>query len=256
VSVQVVSVCNREPDRSREPYYNLPVFLKSLARFGDAPTILGMNEPWGGLMTKPRRLRKWLREGNCIADLLIVCDAFDIVFTVPATDVAAKYREIYSLDTSTGDAYPIVFNAEKGIFPRGELSPAFDNVPGPWKYLNSGFMIAPPDKILALLESMWLDDIIDDRKAEDELHGGAGRWINPNDQGWYQAAYAMRVVPMVLDYWCRIAQCCSACTIKEFDLSGTAIKNAVTNETPLVFHMNGASKNDLMPVFLKHWGLE
>ena len=249
MSVQVVSVCNRIPDRSREPYYRHDAFLASMARFGEAPTILGMGEPWGGLMTKPRRLRQWLREGRCTAETLIVCDAFDIIFTVPALEVAEVYRGWYTRST-------LVFNAEKGLFPRGELDYATELTPGPWRYLNSGFMIAPPDVILATLEAMWLDDIADDYRAADALHGGAGRMIEPNDQGWYQLMYAAHVVTMLLDHQCRLCQTLSACTLEEFDLSGDRIRNIVTGQTPCVFHFNGGSKNDLLPVFLKKWGLE
>jgi len=250
MSVQVVTVYNREPDRAKEPYYRLDVFKASAARHGITPIVLGLGEPWGGLMTKPRRLRQWLRAGGCTADTLIVCDAFDIVFTTPAEEIEEKYHKHW------GHGLPIVFNAEKGIFPRAELAPAFDGVQETWRYLNSGFMIGPPARILTLLEVMWLDDIHDDVKAADELHGGAGRWINPNDQGWYQLLYCAQVVPIELDYEAYLCQCLSACTIEEFDLSRAHIMNVATQTTPHVFHFNGGSKNDLMPIFLKKWGLE
>jgi hypothetical protein len=246
VSIQVVTVASRIPD-AREPYYKYQTYIDSLARFGVTPTILGMGEPWGGLMTKPRRLRQWLRAGNCKTDTLIVCDAFDVVFTAPPDEVEKKYRDLWP-------ELPIVFNAERGIFPRGELAHKFDDVPGPWKYLNSGFMIGPPDKILALLESMWLDDIHDDTKAADDLHGGAGAHINPNDQGHFLYSYAAQVVPIELDHGCELCQTLSACTIEDFDLTRANILNVVKQTTPLVFHFNGA-KELLMPTFLKHWGL-
>lgn len=246
---QVVTVANRVPDRSREGYYRFDMFLKSLARHNVAPTVLGMNEWWGGLMTKPRRLREWLRAGHCTAEILIVCDAFDIVFVDPPEQSGEAFLK-------TWPSAPIVFNAERGIFPRGELAHKFDDIPGPWKYLNSGFFIGTPAHILAMLEAMWLDDIVDDVKASDALHGGAGRWINPNDQGWYQLMYAAQPVPIQIDERCSIAQCLSACTLDEFDLEGPRIRNRVKNTRPGVWHFNGGSKNDLMPVFLKHWGLE
>lgn len=248
MSVEIVTIANRIPDRAKEPYYRPDIFLKSLDRFEVKPTILGLNESWGGLMTKPRRLRQFLREGRSTAETLIVCDMFDIVFTVSPDEIAQAYRR---------DPRNLIwFNAEKGLFPRGELTHVFKEAPHPWRFLNSGFMIGPPQKILALLEAMWLDDIHDDIKAIDELHGGAGRWINPNDQGWFQLMYAAQVVPIMLDTECEFCQSLSACTIEEFDLSGERIKNVLTQSTPFVFHFNGGSKNDLMPIFLKYWGLE
>lgn len=262
MTVEIVTVMSRTPDPVRESYYRPDVFFKSLERFGVTPTILGMNEPWGGLMTKPRRLREWLRAGNCKAETLIAVDAYDVVFLAPPDEVASRYWNLWRHG-------PIVLNAEKDLFPRGELRQRSDAIwegrwgardPGarswPWKYLNSGFMVGEPAKVLALLESMWLDDILDDTQAKDDLHGGAGRWINSNDQGWFQYAYCAQIVPIDLDYGCNLCQCYSACTLDEFDLSGERIKNIVTGSEPMVAHLNGGSKNDLMPIFLKKWGLE
>lgn len=251
MSVEVVTVMNRIPDRNREPYYRPDIFFKSLERFGVKPTVLGLNEEWGGLMTKPRRLRQWLRDGKATAETIIVCDAFDIVFVAPPDEVGAAFVSGWP-----GYSPPVLFNAEKGIFPRGELAYAFDDVPGPWKYLNSGFMISTPEQILRMLEGMWLDDIASDHKGTSALDGGQGTWVNPNDQGWYQLMYAAQVVPMVLDHACRICQTLSACTLDEFNLQGARIQNEATGTYPLVIHCNGNSKDLLMPTLLKHLGLE
>lgn len=252
MSVEVVTIANRIPDRAREPYYNFPAFITSLERFGVKPTILGMGEPWGGLMTKPRRLREWLRAGNCKADTLIVTDAFDVVFVASPEEVAEEYAHWFPA---------LLFNAEKALFPRSELKWRFDKIAGdersPWKYLNSGFFIGPPEQVLALLESMWLNDIADDFRAGDELHGGSGRMVEPNDQGWYQTIFCAQTVPMELDCDARICQTLSDCSLDEFDLSGDRLKNIATGSYPLVWHFNGGySKNILLPAFLRKWGLE
>lgn len=55
MSIQVVTVSNRMPT---EPYYHFGAFLKSLEKFGVQPVVLGWNQPWNGLMTKPRLLRQ------------------------------------------------------------------------------------------------------------------------------------------------------------------------------------------------------
>lgn len=255
-SVEVVTVCSRIPDRSREPYYNFPAFLKSLERFGVKPTVLGLGEPWGGLMTKPRRLRGWLRAGGCTAETLVVCDSFDIVWTASPDEVGDVCRKYWP-------GLPIVFNAERAIFPRGELKHLFDEraatlIDGAshWRYLNSGFFIGPPARILEMLEAMWLDDIHDDVKATDALHGGSGTMVNTNDQGHYQYAYCAQVVPMHLDYSAQICQTLSGCSLDEFDLSGERLKNIATGSYPLVWHFNGGSKDILMPAFLRKWGLD
>lgn len=253
MSVQVVTVTSRIPDRQREPYYRYQLWHDSLTYYGCEPVVLGMGEHWGGLMTKPRRLRDWLRSGACTADTLIVTDSYDVVFTASPEEVVKRYRDCRHAGT-------ILFNAEKGLFPRGELESRFLSLAHDgendfsrvydWKYLNSGFYIGQPAQILTLLEAMWLDDIHDDYRKPD------GSWVHPNDQGWYQTLFCAQPVPMTLDYRAEVVQCCSACTLEEFDLTGKRIKNVVTGTEPLVWHFNGGSKNDLLPAFLPKWGME
>lgn len=244
MNTAVVSVMSRTP-RDFETYYRPDIFLASLKRFGVEPTILGHREWWGGLMSKPRYVRQWLRSGACSADALIVSDAFDVIFTAHPNEVAAKWQ----ISDVT------MFNAERGLFPRSDLASAFRDPGTPWRYLNSGLMIGKPANILALLEAMGLDDIRDDYQAADELHGGAGRMIEPNDQGHFQYAFAAHPVPLCLDTQCDVFQSCSACTMDDFDLSGALVKNIVTGTFPLVWHFNGGSKNDLLPAMLHKWNL-
>jgi hypothetical protein len=267
MSVQVVTVTSRIPDRQREPYYRYNLWHDSLTHLGCEPTVLGMGEHWGGLMTKPRRLRDWLRSGACTADTLIVTDSYDVVFTAPPEEVAAAWHAKHVDEYKRSS---ILFNAEKGIFPRGELAHRFEHESSygqngtpwfneggqsPWRYLNSGFYIGEPTRILQLLEAMWLDDIHDDYQRRD------GGWTHPNDQGWYQTLFCAQPVPMTLDYRAEVVQCCSACTIEEFDLTGKRIKNVVTGTEPLVWHFNGGSKNSpeeggILHQMLKKWGME
>lgn len=263
MSVTVVTVTSRIPDRAREPYYRYNLWHDSLTSLGCEPVVLGMGEHWGGLMTKPRRLRDWLRSGACTADVLIVTDSYDVVWTATPEEVAAAWTERYQDEYKRSS---ILFNAEKGIFPRGELADRFGHLASyggsnstpwwvkggqpPWMYLNSGFYIGDPAAVLRLLEAMWLDDIHDDYQRPD------GSWVHVNDQGWYQTLFLTEVVPMALDYKCEIVQCCSACTLDEFDLTGPRIRNKVTGTEPLAWHFNGGSKNDLLPAFLPKWGME
>lgn len=246
MKTQVVSVCNRIPDRGREPYYRYDMFQASLRRFDVEPQILGMGEPWWGLMTKPRRLRHWLRGNGCFADILIVSDSYDIIFSSHPDEIGDLF----------GRSDEVVFNAEKGLFPRGDLANAFPDYGTPWRYLNSGLFIGKPGNILAMLETMNMDDIADDYRSPDIEHGGGGRMIHPNDQGWYQFLFAAHPVPMTLDNHCRMFQTLSACTPEEFDLTVPRFKNVLTNTEPRAWHFNGGAKNDLMPMFLSKWGLE
>lgn len=231
MNTQVVAITNRKPT---EPYYIFDKFVASLTRFGVEPTILGWHEHWHGLMTKPRHLRKWLRDKKNKADILIVCDAWDIVFTAHPDEIVETYKKHF-------DGY-LVFNAERSCFPRGDLAPRFPDQGTPWRYLNSGFMIGPAPFILTLLEHMALDAIPDDHKRPD------GSWFHPNDQEHYMLGFLDQPVPMVLDTRCILCQSCSGSTIEEFDID--TLKNRITGTHPYVFHFNGGSKNDVMPVIL------
>ena len=244
MKVEVVTVVNRTPG-AHEPYYRYDKFINSLSRFGVSPTILGMGEWWGGLMTKPRRLREWLRAGGARGELLAVTDAFDVIFSSPPDEIAA----------AIGRRDEVLFNAERGLFPRTDLAYAFPDVGSPWRYLNSGVIIGKPDRIHQLLEAMRLDEIVDDFISGDGLHGGGGVHIDPNDQGWYQYAYAARPVPMSLDVKCEVAQTLSGCDGSEFVWKDGVCQNKITGSTPIIWHFNGGAKNELMPQFLDKWGL-
>lgn len=100
-----------------------------------------------------------------------------------------------------------------------------------------------------MFEAMDLESIGVDRKLPN------GQKIEPNDQGEFQKLFQSQPVKMVVDTTCIVSQTLSACTIDEFDLTGRDIRNKATGTTPGVWHFNGGSKNDLMPIMLKKWGL-
>lgn len=234
MNAEVVCVSSRVP---QEPYYRLDAFLESLRRFAEVPTNIGEGQPWRGLMTKPYLLREWLRAGKNRSDRLIVCDAWDIVFSKHPHGIGDRCAETW------GDA--IVFNGEKGCWPRGDLAGSFPDDGSPWRYLNSGFMCGPADRILALVEAMDIESIGFDPP------GGP----YPNDQGEYQRLFAAQPVPMVVDTQCQVAQTGSACAVEEFDFSCHDMRNLVTGTEPGVWHFNGDAKNNLMPLVFARLGL-
>ncbi len=236
MKVQVISVSNRLPT---EPYYKFNEFQQSLRRMGVEPTILGWQQKWSGLMTKPRHLRRYLRDGQSKADMLIVCDAWDIVFQRHPDEVVAEFDRFGSA---------IVFNAERNCFPRGDLADRFPDPGTPWRYLNSGFMVGSPQAILALLEAMNLDAIPDDYKRPD------GGWFHANDQEHFMLAYLEQPVKMALDTEARMCQTMHGSELSEIDLSGEKMRNLVTDTIPLAFHFNGGSKNTVMPPMLTKLG--
>lgn len=231
MSTQVLTVSSRIP---KEPYYRFDVFLTSLGKFQVSPIVLGMNMPWQGLMTKANHFREWLR-ANATPEHVILCDSWDIVFSDHPHSIGERCKKTF------GDA--VVFNGEKACWPRADLSDTFPETGTPWRFLNSGFMCGPADKILKIIESMDIDRIGVDRTE-------SGKKIEPNDQGEFQAIFSSQPVKMVVDGACLLAQTLSACSLDEFDLSGDSIVNKFTGNAPGVFHFNGSSKNHIMPAFL------
>lgn len=245
MKTEVVCVASWEPPQS---YYIFRQFKESVRRFGVEPTILGWHEEWKGLMTKPRRFREFLRAGRQKGDVLIVCDAYDVIFAAHPDEIGQRWAERCPWKS-------VVFNAERNCFPRGDLAPAFDAiaekqlVTTPWKYLNSGFMIGIPSEILALLESMNLDEIPDDHQLPDRS------WFNPNDQEHFTLAFLKQPVPMALDYGAELCMTGHGTTVDQLDLSEPRIKNLITGTRPMAFHFNGDAKNTLQPAILAHMGL-
>jgi hypothetical protein len=183
-----------------------------------------MGEHYGGLMTRPRRAREWLR-ANPSDEVIIICDSWDIVFARSPDVIGEAFEEVRG-------GGRLVWNAEKTFFP---YDPAlnFPDPGTPYRYLNSGFAIGPANAHLELLEALNLDAIPDDHKNE------RGEQINPFEQPLVQKAFCDQVIPMTLDTQVDICQCLHAVTPTELDFSGEFIRNTMTNSYPMVFHMNG-----------------
>lgn len=235
-NAQVVCVSSREP---KEPYYRLDAYLASLHRFAEVPTILGVNERWDGLMSKPFHYRKWLREGGNTSDYLLITDAWDILFLRHPHGIGDECRALF------GDK--IVFNGERNIWPRGDLRESFPDT-GPWRFLNSGFIAGYADKILALLEAMNLESIGVDRREGDRV-------IEPNDQAEFQQAFADGLADMVVDATCQIAMTFSATEQDDYELRDRVLHNKITGTCPGVGHFNGDGMNKHFARFLEHWEL-
>lgn len=238
MKTHLVTVSSRIPTES---YYRFDVFLKSLERLGVTPTVLGMNQEWNGLMSKPNHFRKWLRDGNAKGEQVIICDSWDVIFTEHPDSIGERCVRLF------GDA--VVFNGERGCWPRADLAEHFPDTGTPARYLNSGFICGPADKILALLESMDLEGVGVDRPNP------AGGRIEPNDQGEFQKAFVAQPVKMVVDGRCELAQTFSACSPVEFEITPSGVRNIATDTRPGALHFNGGSKNDIMPLVLAALGL-
>lgn len=231
--MKILTVSNKVPT---EPYYCWNAFHESLKRFGFEAIVLGMGEHYGGLMTRPRKAREWLRK-NQSDEVMIICDSWDVVFAESPTLIETAFNEIRGRGR-------LVWNAEKTFFPE-DYTLDFPNPGTPYRYLNSGFAIGPADAHLDLLESLNLDSIPDDHINE------KGEQINPFEQPLVQNAFCNGKIPMTLDTHCEIVQCLHAVTPQELDLTSERIRNTITNTHPMVFHMNGAKEPWLDKILTK-----
>ncbi len=248
MKAEVVTVSSYDPKPS---YYRPNAFKASLEKFGVTPTILGHNEEWWGLMTKPYRYREFISNEQYRGDVLLLVDAWDVLFAAHPDEIVELAKVHWPPDT-------VVFNAERNCFPCPEMTHEFNliaskelEINSPWKYLNSGFMLGTPAALLALLDSINLEVIGRDRQNPDQS------WNNPNDQEHFQKAFlkSTQRVRMALDYRTRLCMAAHGSTLEELDFTGERIKNKITGTTPLVFHCNGSAKNDLAPAILEHLGL-
>lgn len=227
MNIEIITITNKEPEQD---YYCWHEFHKSLERHWFAPKVLGFGQPWGGLMTKPRRLREHLRKGLVKADCLIVCDSWDLVFADSPQVIAEKWDAM-------GRAW--VCGSERNCFPDASLESKHPKCASSYRFLNSGFIVSTQDDMLKVLEHMNLDSIPDD--GQDEKNPC------PCDQHYYMMEFLNQKIPMYLDTETKFVW--NLCGVDSSNFSfedGGRIINRETNNAPSVFHFNGGSKTDGM----------
>lgn len=236
---RVITIANRRP---YEPYYTYDEFFQSLG--GDDPLILGSNPgEYGGLGSKPRLLYNAIMTGKVPEKYIIFSDCFDVVFAVRPRQLLDRYRYFFNA--------PFVISAEKNCFP-GDLKEQYDQLNStilPYKYLNSGMIVAETEAMLSVLESMGAKDIPND-------YWDGEKMVNPNDQLYYQSQFLKQPVNMVMDYEQILCNTLHDVPLEEFKFEGgRGIKNLVTGRHPASFHFNGGAKTGpCREPILKHLG--
>jgi len=236
-SFQVVTVCNKVP---REPYYCLREWFASLGEL--QPLVLG-NQPgqYGGLGSKPRLLYGAIKDGSIKSTHVIFCDCFDLVFATSPMELFQTFLQFKK---------PFVISAEKNCFPpdtKDEYD-KFDSGGSPYKYLNSGMIVAEVDALLTVLEAIDAPNIPNDYYSEEK-----NCMINPNDQEYYQNIFLKQPVEMVLDYDQILCNTLHSATMDDLDFSGERIRNNETESFPCSFHANGGAKSSgILPPILNH----
>lgn len=228
MSFKIVTIANKIP---QEWYYTFLEFFASLQ--GVEPLVLGTQlGEYGGLGSKPRLLYKAIKENQIKESHIIFCDCFDLVFAQHPKVLFMKYLQFDS---------PFVISAEKNCFPdlvKKEYDELGEDFASPYKYLNSGMIVAEVPAMLAVLESMDAQNI-----PNDYWDAEKNCMINPNDQEFYQHEFLKQPVQMTLDRYQVLCNTLHSVELDELDFSGEYIKNKVTGTYPCSFHLNGASKS-------------
>jgi len=235
---KIVTIASRIPTES---YYTFTEHFTSLR--GEGCLILGSNPgEYGGLGSKPRLLYNAIKAGQIPESHIIFSDCFDLVFSCPPKEVFLKYLQFGT---------PFVISAEKNCFP-DTFKTEYDMLPSsgsPYKYLNSGMIVAETEAMLTVLESMDAKNIPND-------YWNGQQMINPNDQEYYQKEFLKQPVPMALDTMQILSQTLHEVELDEFDFSEERVRNKTTNSYPCTFHFNGGSKTSgVREPILKHLGL-
>jgi hypothetical protein len=240
MTFSIVTVSTGKP---KEPYYTYDEFFASLKKYGDEPIVLAPDKNKRfGLGDKPKLLRKAILDKSIDSDLIIFADCYDLVFALSPQNIIERFNAF--------DA-PFVCSCEKNCFP-GDLKDQFPESPTSYRYLNSGFIVAEKDAMLAILESMDLDNVPDDYWSQER-----NCMIHINDQFQYMQEFIKQPVKMVLDYNQALSQTMHDVKIGELDFDDAFfIKNKETGKYPATFHFNGGAKTSgVREPILKHLGL-
>lgn len=231
--LQVITISSRDP---HEPYYFKRQFDESAKRQGITPHYL-QELPWGGLMTKPKSLLKYLAREGSNFDYVVVVDAWDILFLGDVEELLSKF--------SLFDA-PIVFNAERSCFPRADLAEKhpLPVLVSPYRYLNSGFFMGKTEDVVTMLRAMQLENV------EDDYVKSSGEKWEPNDQLYYQLYYLDNIHKIDLDTQAMLCQSLHGSEPDEFAFAPATkrVMSLTTGNQPTVFHGNGSGKEWLKKI--------
>lgn len=239
IDFKVVTCCNRIPT---EPYYTVREFAKSLGEH--EPLVLDERfGRWMGLGSKVKWLYKAIKNGELKTKFLIFCDCFDLVFAVKPETLLTQYYFNFNS--------PLVISSEKNCFP-DDTKDEYDalNPPTSYKYLNSGMIVGETEAMLALLEAMKPEEIVDDYRMDN------GQNFHTNDQFLYQQMFLKQPVKIALDYHQILCNTLHDVKVDELDFSEKKIRNIETGSYPCSFHLNGGAKTGgLREPILNHLNL-
>jgi len=232
MSLQIVAVANGEPthDYLKRGW---EAFLKSSRRYGFEPFVLGWGQPWQGLGSKPKLLKKAVEDGLVSADHLLFVDAFDVWF-------GSNPENILKLFLMQSD-YDIIWNAEKNCFPNADWAKDHPATSSPFKFFNSGMSIGRIGAYHTIFEQMKVDEWPNDYQRKDKS------WVHVNDQHHVMEKFLFGQCSegepkMALDSGCLMFQTLTGVEANELSIKHGRVLNLFTETCPVAFHANGGSK--------------
>lgn len=231
-SLQIVAVADGYP---KHDYLirGWEAFLKSSRRYGFEPVILGWGQPWNGLGSKPKLLKKAIEDGTVNAEHILFMDSYDTFFS----DDPERILEWFLKQS----LHKIVWNAEKNCFPNPEWSKDHPPSLTPFRYLNSGMSVGELSAYLTILDQMKVEEWADDHQLPD------GKWLHVNDQEFFLAKFLFgqcgkHEPKMGLDTGCEVFQTYVEVHPDEIEIAKGKILNKTTGTFPIAHHFAGGSK--------------
>lgn len=145
--------------------------LRSAILHGYVPHVVGFGR--GGVRLPPdsfgwhngKPVMWFVPEMRALAErlgrhtLVIIADAHDVIFTLPARDAQCRFRQIQAEAAARGKPVRVLFSAERSCFPLGadECARFPDPEPDrawPYRYLNTGAVMGEVGDVLDVLIAM------------------------------------------------------------------------------------------------------
>jgi len=240
MKLQIVTVSDHKPVQD---YYCYDECFQSARNYGYEIDNLCREGEYKGLISKPKILKRRFEDGSITGDLVLFVDCWDVLF-LREPEMAIDCWQFYGAE--------ILFNAEKNLFPRGDLLDQYPDVGTPYRFLNSGVFIGAAGSIYNLLKEMNLDDVPDDYRD------ASGQMRHFNDQDNFQEAFVKSKMKLALDQNVVLCQTLHDTDFDEVEIVSVdgevRLKNKITNAFPVMAHANGGGKTGpIMPELLRKW---
>ena len=228
--MRVVTVSTDPIEGGERNARRIPGMLtESCAEQGITPIVLGMGQ--AGEMNRPdiqKHKIHWLRDcmlASNDAELVVFVDAYDVAFIRGADAIMEGFLSY---------GRPILFSAEKNLFPTEVACRMYPPAPTPWKYLNSGGFCGRASDLRAMLSQPHFSD---ESLAKFRCDGHAYHYYHLDHPGAIQ-----------LDHHCRVFQ--SFYKGAPLANNNGVMTNTVTGTRPSILHGNGGTAQDVAGI----WG--